>query len=207
MLFRSFVCMLTVLLMAAQAMAGAAPAAAAPGATTPAVSAQPDYALQPSDLLQVDVFQEPDLQRQVRISQESTVTLPLIGLVNLKGKTIRQAQQLIASLYNRNYLVNPQINITVLDYAKLTVNVLGSVNTPGAIPIPPEQSLNLLDAIARAGGFSRLADRKHVKLMRTDADGNSTTVIINADDIIQGRTNDLCPLRKDDVIFVPERIL
>jgi polysaccharide biosynthesis/export protein len=178
-------------------------APAAGGPTEPA-----EYLLQPFDLVEVVVFQEPDLQRQVRLSQESTVTLPLIGAIDLKGKTVRQAQDMIRDLYNRDYLVNPQINVIVLEYARETVNVMGSVNTPGAISLPPlEEPLKLLDAITRAGGFSRLADRKHVKLTRTGADGKTTTAVINADDIIQSTSTDPWLLQKGDVIYVPERIL
>jgi polysaccharide export outer membrane protein len=117
--------------------------------TTPA--SQPDYVLQPYDLIKVVVFQEPDLEREVRLSPDTTVTLPLIQTVDLKGKTVREAQAIIRELYDRDYLVNPQINITVEDYAKVSVNVLGSVNQPGSVVIPPDQGLNLLDAIAHAG--------------------------------------------------------
>jgi polysaccharide export outer membrane protein len=166
-----------------------------------------DYVLQPSDLLRVQVFQEEDLLREVRVTQEYSVTLPLIGVVDLKNKTLRQAQTLIRDLYDRDYLVNPQVNIIVLEYAKRTVNVLGSVNSPGAVLFPAEQGLTLLDAIARAGGFSRLADRKHVKLTRTNADGKAENVVINADEIIVGGTNHAWALQKDDVVFVPERVL
>ena len=123
---------------------------------------QPDYVLQPSDFIRVQIFQEDDLTRDVRISQEMSIMLPLIGSVTLGGKTVRQAEEWVRSLYDRSYLVNPQINIIILEYGKRTVNVLGSVNTPGAVPFPAEQGLTLLDAVARAGGFSRLADRKSV---------------------------------------------
>lgn len=168
---------------------------------------QADYLLQPYDLIQVVVFQEPDLAREVRLSQDSTINLPLIGTVDLAGKTVRAAQDAIRRLYDRDYLVNPQINVTVMEYAKQTVNVLGSVNTPGAISIPPEQPLKLLDAITRAGGFTRLADRKRIKLTRLNADGKTSTSVINADDIIQSNTADSWILSKGDVIYVPERIL
>ena len=169
--------------------------------------AKEDYVLQPSDLLQVQVFQEDDLSRQVRVTQNHSISLPLVGSVDLKGMTIKQAQEKIRALYDRDYLVNPQINVTVLEYAKRTVNVLGAVNTPGAILFPEEQGLTLLDAIARAGGFNRYADRRKIKLSRTDADGHTQTFIINADDLMQSGTNDSWPLERDDVIFVPERIL
>ena len=142
--------------------------------TVPA-SAHPalDYLLQPQDLLRMQVFQEPDLLREIRISQEGTINLPLIEQVDLRNKTLRQAEQLIRERYDRDFLVNPQITLVVVEYARRTVNVLGNVNLPGAVSFPQEQSLNLIDAITRAGGFNRLADRRHVKLTRTSADGKS----------------------------------
>ena len=100
-----------------------------------------------------------------------------------------------------------QVNVSVLEYAKRNVNVIGAVNSPGAVPFPQEEGLTLLDAIARSGGFNRFADRKKIKLSRTDADGHTQTYIINADDLMQSGTNDAWPLKRDDVIFVPERIL
>lgn len=179
----------------------------ASGNNTSAEISQIDYVLQPYDLIHIVVFQEPDLERQVRLSDDSKVSLPLIGLVDLKNKTIAQAQRLIRDLYNKDYLVNPQITLTVLEFAKETVNVLGSVNNPGAIPIPPDQPLNLVDAITRAGGFTRLADRRKVKLSEPNADGTTTTIIVNVDEIIQSQAPDDHILKKGDVIFVPERIL
>jgi polysaccharide export outer membrane protein len=180
---------------------------AAPSTADAPAPTNPDYILQPSDLLHVQIFQEDDLTRDVRISQEYTVSLPLIGQINLKDKTAHQAQQLIRTLYDRDYLVDPQVNVIVLEYAKRTVNVLGSVNSPGAVQFPPEQGLTLLDAITRVGGFTRLADRKHVKLTRTTPDGKTSNYIINTDEIIGGSAQQTWALIPDDVIFVPERIL
>lgn len=170
-------------------------------------ASQLNYVLQPFDLVQVVIFQEPDLERKTRLSEDCSLTLPLIGTINLSGKSIRQAQDIVTSLYNSNYLVNPQVNITVLEYSKVAVNVLGAVNLPGSITIPPGQPLTLIDAVTRAGGFSRVADRKRVKLSRTGKDGKTSTIIINADDIIQSTTTDEWILQKGDVVFVPERIL
>lgn len=162
--------------------------------------------LLPSDLLRVQIFQEEDLTREVRISQENTINLPLIGAITTKDKNVRQLQEEIRDLYDRDYVVNPQVNVFVLEYAKRSVNVIGSVTTPGVVLFPQEQGLTLLDAISRVGGFNRLADRRKVKLTRT-IDGKVNTYIINADDIIEGNTSANWPLVQDDVIFVPERIL
>jgi len=174
--------------------------------TAPKEIVKSDYVLQPSDLLHVLVFQEDDLQRDVRISQEYSITLPLIGQVDLKGKTLREAEILIRDLYNKDYLVNPQVTVSVMEYTKTSVNVLGSVGQPGSVVFTPEQPMSLLDAIARAGGFNRLADRKHVSLSRT-VNGKVEKYLINADELIQGNTKSSWTLIKDDVIYVPEKLL
>ena len=174
-------------------------------AVVPAVAQ--DYILQPSDLIRVIVFQEEDLLREVRITQEHTITLPLIGTISLKNRTVRQAEEMIRQLYDRDYLVNPQITLTVLEYSQQTVQVLGSVNQAGAVVFPPEQKMGLIEAITRAGGFTRLADRRRVRLTRAGPDGEVKNVIINADDLLQGNSNEAWLLQKGDVVFVPERIL
>lgn len=166
-----------------------------------------DYILQPSDLLNVQVFQEENLKRDVRVSQELEVTLPLIGKVSVKGKSVRQTEDLIRDLYNKDYLVNPQVNIVVVEYSKRTVNVIGQVNQPGAVLFPQEQGLTLLDAISRAGGFTRLANREKVKLTRTNADGKTETYIINVDELIKGTSSNSWPLLANDNIFVIERVI
>ena len=174
--------------------------------STTAIS-QLDYLLQPSDLIRVVIFQEPDLEREVRISADFKISLPLIKEVDLKDKTIGQAQLIIQGLYNAHYLVNPQINLTVLEYTKNTVNVLGAVNDPGAINIPQDRPLSLIDAITRAGGFNRLADRKRVRVTRKSEERRTSSSVVNVDDIMQSNNSDQQILHTGDVIFVPERIL
>jgi polysaccharide export outer membrane protein len=166
-----------------------------------------DYVLQPGDLLRVEVFQEDDLTKEVRISQEYTINLPLIGTLSLRGKTLRQTMELVRRLYDKDYLMNPQVNISVKEYTKRTVDVQGQVGRPGTVEFPPEEGLTLYQAITRAGGFTRLADRKRVLLTRKALEGASETITVNVNDIIEGNTKEEWPLQKDDSVFVPERIL
>lgn len=168
-----------------------------------------DYVLQPQDLIKVQVFQEDDINKQgdVSISQEHAVFLPLIGNVNLKGKTVRQAEDLIRGLYDRDFLVNPQVSVIVVKYSERSVNVLGAVNNAGRILFPQERGLTILDAISLAGGQSRLADLKKVKLTRKNSEGDAVTTTINVDEMMKGGGRDAVLLEKDDVVFVPERIL
>ncbi|HRG54582.1 MAG: polysaccharide biosynthesis/export family protein [Opitutaceae bacterium] len=181
--------------------------AAEPAQPSAGTAEATDYVLQPSDLIRVLIFQEPDLLREVRITQECTITLPLIGTIDLRDRTVRQAEEIIRSLYDRDYLVNPQVNLTVLEYTQRTVQVVGAVNQPGAVVFPPEQKMGLVEAIARAGGQSRLADLKRVRLTRTNAEGRAENLIINVDDMMKGASNEKYLLQKGDIVFVPERLL
>ncbi|MBI4661867.1 MAG: polysaccharide export protein, partial [Verrucomicrobia bacterium] len=155
-------------------------------------------------MIKVQVFQEEDINGQgsVNISQEHTVFLPLIGYVNLKGKTVRQAEEIIRALYDRDFLVNPQVSVIVVKYSERSVNVLGAVNGAGRIQFPQERGLTILDAISLAGGQSRLADLKKVKLTRKNSDGEPVTTTINVDEMMKGGSRDAVALEKDDVIFV-----
>lgn len=179
--------------------------AAAISTAIPAAGSTTDYMLRPADILQVKVFQEEDLTREVSVSQEYTVSLPLIGTIDLRKKSVRQAEELIRQLYDRDYLVNPQVTLIVLKYAERAVNVIGMVNSPQAVPFPPERGLTLLEAIARAGGFNRLANRAEVKITRTDDKGVSNTFTINAEKLLDSKSANLVTLQVDDVVFVPEK--
>jgi polysaccharide biosynthesis/export protein len=188
---------LSVALLSARAEAQSAPGGAA----------SVDYVLQPSDLIRIQIFQEPDLDREVRITQEYTVNLPLIGNIDLRHKTLRQTEELVRSLYDRDFLVNPQVTVSVLEYAERTVQVLGAVNKSGPVVFPPEQKMGIVEAIARAGGHSRLADLKRVRLSRTNAEGRTENFTINVDDLMRGTSGEPWLLQRGDVVFVPERLL
>lgn len=168
---------------------------------------QGNYVLQPQDLIRVEVFQEEDLKRELRISQECTISLPLIGNLDLKNKTVRQAEDMIRKLYDGDYLVNPQINLTVLEYAPRSVQVLGQVNNQGVVFFPKEERLTLLKAISLAGGFTRLANKKQVTLKRALPDGRVETNRIDADELTKGESSETWPLQPGDVINVPEKII
>jgi polysaccharide export outer membrane protein len=178
-------------------------------ADTPASApeADGDYRIQPGDTVRIQIYQEPDLDREIRVSKEGEIFLPLIGRLVVKDETVLRVEKVVHLLYDRKYLVNPQVNITVVKYRQRTVNVMGAVNSPQAIEFPPEQPLTLLDAIARAGGFNRLANRKSVRLTRSFSDGHKENYTIDADKLISGSKTDSWVLLSDDVIFIPESIL
>ncbi len=178
------------------------------GASDQVAEAPPEnYVIQQADVLRMQVYQEPDLMQEFRIPQNGMVQLPLIGAVNLKGKTVAEAEKMIHDLYNADYLVNPQINLLILEFSQRRVNVLGAVNAPGTVLFPPDEEMTLLDAISRAGGFNRLARKSGVILTRIGRDGEPVRYRVNVEALIQGGADStLWTLEKDDTIYVPERI-
>jgi protein involved in polysaccharide export with SLBB domain len=154
-----------------------------------------NYRLAPNDVLDFKVFQEPDLDAQVRIAGDGTTIFPLIGSVNLAGKTVAEATGLLRQRYLNGYLVNPQISLIVQTYAKRGFTVLGQVQHPGPVELVGNQSVNLLEAIGMAGGYTRIADPGKISVQRTEGGqdhvfrvnakrGDTTQVIIKPGDII-----------------------
>ncbi len=180
------------------------------GESSTTTTSKSDYVLQPQDEIRVQVLREEDINKQgegISISQECTVTLPLIGTVSLKGKSVRQAEEMIRGMYDKDYIINPQVTVTVTKYAERTVNVIGSVTNQGRVPFPKERGLTIIEAIALAGGQTRLADLKKVKLTRKNANGDSEMSLVDVDAMMKSGGRDAVTLQPDDVIFVPERIL
>lgn len=181
--------------------AGASPVASQPGLRVTS------HKLQPMDLIKIQFFQESELDRELRVSQDYKIVLALVGPVDLKDRSVREAELLIADLYRKDYLVNPQLNITVLEYAQRSITVLGAVGNPGTVLIPPERTLTLLEAIARSGGFSRLANQKSVSLTRNLPDGRTANFTINAELMMSGDKDNQWIVKDGDIISVPERLL
>jgi polysaccharide biosynthesis/export protein len=175
--------------------------------SNPTAAAKPDYVLQPSDVIRVQVFQEDDINKQgeVSVGPDHTINLPLIGTISVKGLTVRQTEEKIRALYDKDYLVNPDVTVGVLKYVEKSVDVIGAVNAAGRVSIPPERGLTLGGAIALAGGPNRYANLKTVRLTRKGADGNPVNTIIDVDAIMNKGTREDVPLQPDDSIFVPER--
>lgn len=179
-----------------------APQAAAPTATA-SVVVPDNYVVQPLDVIEFRVFQEPTMQQQLRVSQDGSVTLPLVGRVQIGGMALDDAQVLLTELYDRDFLVNPQISLVVLSYKERRVFVHGQVGIPGPVLIPPEAELTLAQAISAAGGLTRLARRGLIRIKR---EGLDDVIEVNFSDVLlDPRTKDIL-LKDGDMIFVDERI-
>jgi polysaccharide export outer membrane protein len=165
-----------------------------------------NYVLRPSDIIEVSVFNEPDLRKAVRIESDNTASFPLIGRVRIGQMTVAEAQELITQLYDRDFIVNPQVSLLVLEFSMETVRILGAVNSPGVVSIPPDRGLTLTDAIAGVNGISRLGNSRSVQIRRVNEDGSTRVLDVNFDQILSDPNARDIPLRDGDTIFVRERI-
>jgi len=174
------------------------------GTSGPQVSG--NYVISPLDTLRVRLFvaDEPQFETELRVASDGSVTLPHLGLVNLKDKTLEESRVHLYELYNRDYYVNPHLDMVVLAYNQRSVTVIGQVNAQGQVPFPSEEALYLLEAIALAGGWKAndLADTKRVKIIREEANGNMREIVVDARSL---SARDM-PLQDGDTIEVPRRI-
>ena len=154
-----------------------------------AVSAPAGYTLAANDSVGVEVFGEDDLKTVGRLNAEGNISLPLIGSVRLGGLTVTQATARVTELYAKDYLVNPKVNVTLLGYAKRRFTVLGQVNRPGSYEMPETSpgGIDLLEAIAIAGGYTRIAAPERVSVRRKATGGGKDEVIrVNAKKLERG---------------------
>lgn len=185
----------------------AAQPAAAPVMAVPAIPAAlgDDYILAPSDLIEVKVFQEDDLDSIMRISQEGAIVFPLIGKVKVGGMTPQAAAKVIQDLLAQDYLVNPHVNLIVTEYTKRQITVLGEVQKPGSYDLPDRVNIPLLQAIGMAGGYTRVADPSRITVKRKV--GNQESVIrLNGKKLAGDRKSSSFEVLPGDVINVGESL-
>ena len=145
---------------------------------SPASDAAPKrkaYYLRPGDMLSLEVVNPGDtFTNPVTIDNQGTVNLNLLGWVNVEKLTVEQAQDMIKEKYMAEYFRNPRVNLRLVSKAKLRFKILGQVAQPGFYEVPPGLEVDLLDAIAIAGGYTRLANKVTYKYFtQNDADGQT----------------------------------
>lgn len=179
---------------------------------TPAVS---NYLLSPFDKLQVSVYGQEDLDSLQLISDVGQVSIPLVGELTLGGLTVSKAQKLIErSFIEQRYLVKPVVTIHIQEFSPKIVTVVGEVDRPGSVEIPPGMNgLPIQIAIAEAGGFSGAAQKGEVKVTRGSADKQSATrketFLVDVGALLSAKSESESGsfrVLPNDIIFVPRRL-
>ena len=142
------------LLESVLAVALAASAAVCGAQTAPNAAPNNDYKLGAGDSIKVQVYQNPELSMEARVSESGTISYPLLGSLQLGGLTIPQAEKRIAdALRQKDILKQPQVNINVAQVRGNQVSVMGQVNRPGRVPLETF-NMRVSEVIAAAGGVS-----------------------------------------------------
>lgn len=125
-----------------------------------------EYILEKGDAIRMTVFLEPDLAKDAKIDKAGDVSFPLIGSVTMEGLSLKAAELKLKELYEKDFLQNAQVNVTVLSHSQKWVTVGGDVTRPGTIQYPQAGSLDLRGAIAQAGGVRESADNANIIVRR-----------------------------------------
>jgi polysaccharide export outer membrane protein len=169
-----------------------------PAAAATPTTAEEDYRIGAQDVVQIDVWKEPEITRIIPVRPDGRISLPLLNDVQAAGLT---AMQLAGNIREglTKYLNNPQVTVTVTQINSRRVFVNGEVARSGAIPLLP--GMTALQALSTAGGFSQFARIKGIYILRSEY-GRQTKISYDYKQVLKGNKEDIL-LQPGDVIVVP----
>lgn len=156
------------------------------------------YQIGVGDLLQIEVYDEPELTREVRVLTDGNISFPLLGTLRAAGLTVSELEKGVTTLLGEKYLVNPQVTVFVKEFSN--VYVFGEVKNPG--PFPLFGTLTVFEAVTLAGGFTEVANPSKVKVLRME-DGKEFAMSVDVAKIIKGDSAEDIQLQANDRVIVP----
>jgi polysaccharide biosynthesis/export protein len=202
-----------VLVLAGQVAAPPVPAPAAPPQAPPAAF-NATYKVGASDVLSIKVFNEDPLSNKYVVDSDGSITFPLIGRVQVAGKTTREVEEHLTKLLQPEYLRRAQVSVEIATYRSRSIYVLGEVRTPGRYNI--EGPMTLLEVIANAGSTTSAASNTIIVQRYKDglaaavsaplAPGDSRwaeVTRINLEELREGKLSANLLLQDSDMIIVP----
>lgn len=165
------------------------------------------YRLSVRDQIEISIFDEPDLAVSQRIDSSGQINLPLVGTTVIAGRTVREAEAYVASLYvEKRILRRPMATVRVIEYAPREVSVTGQVGAPGMVAFPKEQNaVDIIEVLSRAGGLTERANGRDVQVTRIGPDGKLINFSINVDELLNRGRGQRISVYPGDVISVPSR--
>jgi polysaccharide export outer membrane protein len=152
----------------------------------------------PLDTIQVDVFNVPELSREIQVDASGRISMPLIGTMDAAGLTSSELASEIKKALHNGYVRDPDVTINIKSSVSQVVTIDGQVVEPGLYPVTNQ--MTLLRALASAKGFTEFARARDVVILRT-VDGRHMAGLYNVADIRRGAYDDP-PIYAGDVIVV-----
>ncbi len=159
-----------------------------------------EYRIGAQDVIDVAVYQLPDLTRSVRVNSKGMISLPLLGPIEAGGKTVPELEADITQLLAEDFLQNPQVTVFVREYTSQRITVEGAVKSPGIYPLSGRTSL--LQAIVIAGGVTEYANPRGIIVFRV-IEGKRMAAVFDLRDIRGGNAEDP-QVYGDDLIVIDE---
>ena len=178
----------------AQAPAGAGPV------TSPSAVNLSTYRVGAEDLLEITVWREDALKRDVLVRPDGGISYPLIGEVQAAGKTVDQLREEITKRLEK-FVPDAAVSVTVLKTGSQRIYVLGKVTKPGEFPVG--RNVDVLQALSMAGGLTPFADQNGIRIMRREGDRQSTLPFEYGRVIRGEKLEQNVLLRPGDVVVVP----
>lgn len=165
----------------------------------PATETAADYAIGPGDVLEISVWKNQDLTRQVVVLPDGTITFPLVGRFMAGGKSVAQLKTEMEKKISR-YVAEPDLSIIVQQVNSMVVYVIGKVNRPGHIPL--NRNISVLQALSMAGGLNIFADPQSIQIVRK-GDTSTTIIPFNYKAVTEDNMmEDNIQLQRGDVVVV-----
>lgn len=165
-----------------------------------------EYQLGSGDVLEIAVFQVDELNTKARVSGRGTIIVPLLGELDVGGKTASEVERLLVAKLGADYLHDPQVTVFVADYRSQEVAVSGAVASPAVFSI--RQPRNVLELLAMAGGVTEsAASRINVQTTALDPDSGQAlkhSLIIDLHDVVDNSELQKLVLHGGDSIHVPD---
>ena len=177
------------------------PYTSAETAAQPSINGAPaDYRISPEDLLDIMVWREPDLQRQLVVRPDGGISFPLVGQVSAAGFTAAELEAQIAEKLSK-YIPEAVVSVSVVEVRGLKVYVSGQVRNPGQFLVA--RYVDVVQAITLAGGFTPFAKKNNIKIVRRDR-GREQSFDFNYGAYLKGKDlHKNIMLEADDVVVVP----
>lgn len=135
-----------------------------------------DYRIGPRDVIEIRVFQDPNLNTTARVGEDGNVTMPLLGTVKVAGLTRPEVEAQIRELLLGRYMTAADVSVSVSEFRNEPISVIGAVKSPGTIPV--SGNMTLVEAITAVGGLTE-NHGKTLYILRTAADGQSQQLEID----------------------------
>ena len=175
------------------------PAAAQDPAGDPAAISD-TYLMQPGDVLEVSVWGEEYLERDVAIQPDGMISFPLVGVLPAAGGDVRQLQEKVAEKLSQ-YIPDPVVTVSIKDIRGNRIYVIGQVQRPGHFVMNP--TIDVMQALALAGGTTPFASLNDIRILRRSG-GKLTSIEFRYGDVEKGRNlQQNIILQSGDVIIVP----